>query len=271
MKPEHFERLQGLVASRTGMRLNRTRMHLADHRLGPIARREGFASVDDLLATLWSRPVASLGWAVIEAMLNLETWFLRDRTAFEVLQRELLPALGRARNGARLKLLSAGCATGQEALSLAIVCAEVGIEVEVTGLDLSHAGLERARSGVYTAFEIQRGLSAARMLAHFDKSGDTWRARPELRSRISFVRENLLDPPETRQSFDVVFCRHVLGEVEPARRAAVLEGLEARLVDDGCLFLGAEERIEGDTLAFRPVTGRRGLYVKAPSAARRAA
>jgi chemotaxis protein methyltransferase CheR len=271
MKPEHFDRLQALVASRTGMRLSRTRMHLADHRLGPVARREGFASVDDLLASLWSRPVASLGWAVIEAMLNLETWFLRERAAFEVLERDLLPALRRARNGARLRLLSAGCATGQEVFSLAIVCEEAGVDVEIVGVDLSHAALERARSGVYTAFEIQRGLSAARMLAHFDKSGDTWRARPELRSRISFVRENLLDPPETRQGFDIVFCRHVLSEVEPSRRAAVIEGLEARLVDDGCLFLAAEERIEGDTVAFRPVAGRKGLYVKAPAAIRRAA
>jgi chemotaxis protein methyltransferase CheR len=271
MTPEDFERLQTLMASRAGFRLSRDRMKLAEHRLGPVARREGFETVGAMLGSLWAKPVASLGWAVIEALLNPETWFRRDRTSFEVLERELLPVLAQARGGAPVRVWSAGCSTGQEAWSAAMAALEIGAAVEIVGTDLSQRALEKARSGLYTGFEIQRGLKAATMLRWFEASEDHWTARPELRAVVHFARANLLDPPTDEHRFDIIFCRHVLADVEPARRAQVLDNLERRLVDDGCLFLGAEEQLEGDSLAFRPVAGRRGLYVKAPSALRRAA
>jgi chemotaxis protein methyltransferase CheR len=109
------------------------------------------------------------------------------------------------------------------------------------------------------------------MLRWFEQAEDQWRARPELRSTVKFERANLLDEPTSDSQFDVIFCRHVLSDLEPAHRARVLDRLERRLVDDGCLFLGVDERPEGDSVAFRPVAGRKGLYVKAPSAVRRAA
>ena len=117
MTPEDFDKLQSLLATRAGYRLSRDRIHLAEHRLGPIARREGYANVEALLANLWAHPVASLGWAVIESLLNPETWFRRDRAPFDVLEQELLPALAKARPGGRVSLWSAGCSTGQEAWS----------------------------------------------------------------------------------------------------------------------------------------------------------
>lgn len=270
MSPEDFDRIQALMASRAGFRLTRDRIHLAEHRLGPVARREGFDSVDALLASLWDQPVAGLGWAVIEALLNPETWFRRDREAFDTFSRELLPALSQAR-GAPLKLWSAGCSTGQEAYSLAMAGREAGVALDILATDLSRRALEKARGGAYSGFEIQRGLSAALMLRWFDQTDDHWIARPELRDDVRFDRANLLDAAEGETRFDVIFCRHVLCDMEPVRRAQVLDLLERRLVDDGCLFLGAGERIEGDTVAFRPVAGRQGLFVKSPPALRRAA
>ena len=275
MTPEDFDRLQSLLASRAGYRLSRERIHLAEHRLGPVARREGFDSVAELLRTLWDQPVASLGWAVIEALLNPETWFRRDAAAFDIFGKELLPALSRARPGGRVRVWSAGCSTGQEAYGLAMAALEADVPAAITATDLNQRSLEKARSGAYSGFEIQRGLSARTMLRWFDQAEDAWVARPELGAVVRFARANLLDPPpavlEDEARFDVIFCRHVIGDMDPARRGAVLDGLERRLVDDGCLFLGPDERLEGDTLAFRPVSGRKGLYVKAPSALRRAA
>lgn len=270
MTPEDFERLQALLTSRAGFHLARDRMQLAEHRLGSVARREGYHNVEAMLASLWSRPVASLGWGVIEGLLNGETWFRRDRAAFEVLERELLPALTAARGG-RIRIWSAGSGSGQEAYSLAIAALEAGAEVEILATDLSRQAIEKAMSGLYTSFEIQRGLSARAMLRWFEQVDDQWRARPELRAAVTFRRANLLDEPTDDGRFDVVFCRHVLADMAPERRARVLEGLERRLVDDGCLFLGPDERPDGDSVAFRPVAGRKGLYVKAPSAYRRAA
>jgi len=117
MSPEDFERLQSLMASRAGFRLTRDRMKLAEHRLGPVARREGFETVDAMLASLWAKPVARLGWSVIEALVNPETWFRRDRATFDTFARELLPALSAARDGAPVKVWSAGCAPWQETVS----------------------------------------------------------------------------------------------------------------------------------------------------------
>lgn len=272
MIQEDFERLQTLLASRAGFRLTRDRIHLAEHRLAPVARREGFDSVDAMLAALWARPVASLGWAVIETMLNSETWFRRDRTPFDTFSRELAPAIGRVRDNGLVRVWSAGCSNGQEAWSLAMGALDVGANVEILATDLSQRAIERARTGVYTTFEIQRGLSAASMLRWFEPHEEQWSATEELRRVVRFERANLLDDQaETGQRFDVIFCRNVLSDVEPSRRGMLIESLERRLVDDGCLFLGADERLDGDTVAFRPVNGRRGLFVKSPSALSRAA
>ena len=271
MSPEDFDRLQSLMTSRTGFRLTRDRMKLAEHRLGPVARREGFETVDAMLAALWAKPVASLGWAVIETLLNPETWFRRDRVSFDTFGKELLPALSRARGGQPIKVWSAGCSTGQEAWSLAIAAQESGVAVEIVATDLSQRALEKARSGAYTGFEIQRGLRAETMLRWFDQADDAWIARAELRAMVHFARANLSDAPTDSHRFDIIFCRHVLSDVEPSRRGAMLDNLERRLVDDGCLFLGLNEQPENDTIAFRPVAGRKGLFVKSPAALRRVA
>lgn len=271
MTPDDFDRLQTLMASRAGFRLTRDRMKLAEHRLGPVARREGFDTVDALLAALWAKPVASLGWSVIEALLNPETWFRRERASFDIFADQLLPALAKARSAAPVKVWSAGCSTGQEAWSIVMAARDAGVDVEVVATDLSQRGLEKARSGAYTGFEIQRGLKAQTMLRCFDQVEDAWVAKPELRAAVHFARANLLDPPTDEHRFDVIFCRHVLTDMDPAKRAAALDNLERRLVDDGCLFLGPDEAPDGDTIAFRPVPGRPGLFVKSTAALRRAA
>ncbi|WP_426036678.1 CheR family methyltransferase [Brevundimonas sp. DC300-4] len=271
MIQDDFDRLQALMASRAGFRLGRDRIHLAEHRLAPVARREGFDSVDDMLASLWAKPVASLGWAVIEALLNPETWFRRDRTVFDTFARELLPAIARARPEGLVRVWSAGCSHGQEPYSLAMAGLEVGANVEIVATDLSQRAIERGRAGSYTAFEIQRGLHAQTMLNWFDPADDAWVAKPVLRNAVRFARHNLLDAPADAARFDVILCRNILSEMDPARRGQVVDGLERRLVDDGVLILGADERIDADTVAFRPVTGRKGLFVKAPSALSRAA
>nr|WP_314437558.1 protein-glutamate O-methyltransferase CheR [uncultured Brevundimonas sp.] len=271
MTPDDFDKLQQLLATRAGYRLARDRIHLAEHRLGPIARREGYANVEALLANLWAQPVASLAWAVIECMLNPETWFRRDRAPFLVLEKELLPALAGARPDGRVRIWSAGCSTGQEAWSIAMAGKEANADVEVIGTDLSQRAIEKARSRTYSGFEVQRGLTAHAMLRWFEPVEDQWRVHDALAEKVRFGRSNLLDEPTDQMRFDVIFCRNVITDMEPQRRARVLDGLERRLVDDGCLFLGVDERLEGETVAFRPVNGRKGLYVKAPSSLRRAA
>lgn len=271
MTPDDFDRLQSLMVSRAGFRLTRDRIQVAEHRLGSVARREGFESVSAMLAALWAKPVASLGWAVIEALLNPETWFRRDRETFGVFADELLPALTKARPNGHVRLWSAGCSTGQEAYSLAMEALDADASFDLVATDLSSKAIDKAASGAFTGFEIQRGLKARTMLRWFELIDEQWVARPQLRESVQFSRANLLDEPADDDRFDVIFCRNVLIDVEPDRRARIIDGLERRLVDDGCLFLGPDESLEGDTLAFRPVNGRRGLFVKSPTSLRHAA
>lgn len=271
MTPEDFNQLQDLLLTHAGYRLTHDRMHLAEHRLGPVARREGYHNVEALLATLWGKPLSSLSWSVIEALLNSETWFRRDRPVFDVYSRELMPALAAARKGRKIRLWSAGTSTGQEAYSAAMSALELNAEVDILATDLSHHAIRRASGGLYTSFEIQRGLSARTMLRWFEQVEDQWCAKAELRQVIRFERANLLDDPIERGQFDVIFCRHVLHDMDPPQRTQVLKMLEQRLVDDGCLFLGMDDRPELNSSAFRPVAGRKGLYVKAPSSVRNAA
>ncbi len=263
MSPEDFEKLQVLMASRAGYRLTRDRINLATHRLGPVARREGYDSVEALLEALWAKPVASLGWAVIEALLNPETWFFRDRSAFHSLGREILPAIAARGANQRISIWSAGCGAGQEVWSLALTAHKAGVPVEVIGTDLNARSLEKARQGTYTGFEIQRGLAARAMLDGFEQSEDLWSARPALRDGIRFARANLLDPPTDAVKFDIIFCRHVLVDTDPAKRGQLVDNLAERLKSGGLLFLAPDESPEGDSLAFRAVAGRKGMFVKA--------
>ena len=271
MKPQDFEHLQGLLASRAGFHLSRDRLFLVEHRLAPLARREGFGSVEQLLQALREGPVGELAWAAIEAMLTTETWFHRDRAPFATFRDEVLPAIARVRPGGRVRILSAGCATGQEPYSLAMAALETGVSAEIVAFDLSTRALEKARSGLYTQFEIQRGLPTRQLLRWFDNEEDMWRPRPQLRGAVRFERANLLDDPVAGGPFDVVFCRYVLTDFDPARRPRLLDVLGRTLADDGCLFLGLNETPADAAGDFRAVSGRRGLYVKTPGAVRRAA
>lgn len=271
MTPEDFSNLQDLMGRCAGYDLTSDRMHMAEHRLGPVARREGYHNVEALLATLWGKPMSALHWSVVEALLNAETWFRRDRDTFEIYQRELMPALASARPGRKVRLWSVGTSTGQEAYSLAMAALDNKADVEILATDLSHHAIRRASGGLFTSFEIQRGLSARTMLKWFEQIDDQWCARAELRQSIKFERANLLEDPVDRGQFDVIFCRYVLCDMEASRRAQVLDLLAARLVNDGCLFLGHNEAPEKFSPAFRAVAGRKGLYVKASAKNRQAA
>lgn len=273
MTPEDFDRLQGLMSSRAGYALASERMQLAEHRLGPIARREGYHNVEALLSHVWSRPLGTLGWQIIEYLLNSETWFRRDRHVYDLYSRELLPALAAARKDRPVRIWCAGGGSGQEAYGLAMAALDLGLEVEILSTDLSASSTTKGTTGIYTGFEIQRGLSAHAMLKWFVPVEDQWQASAEVRRCVTFERANLLDPlsdsAAKRGPFDLIFCRYVLEDMVPDKRALVLEQLSDRLLDDGCLFLGLTDKIEGN--AFRAVAGQTGLFVKAPDRNRRAA
>jgi chemotaxis protein methyltransferase CheR len=251
MTQDDFDRLQTLLASRAGFRLTRDRIHLAEHRLGPVARREGFDTVEALLGSLWVKPVASLAWSVIEAMLNAETWFRRDRAPFDTFANEILPAIGRVRPGGLVRIWSAGCSTGQEPYSLAMAGLDSRANIEIVATDLSQRAVDRARTGVFTGFEIQRGLSATSMLQWFEPVEEQWRARQTLRESVRFARANLLDEVSDAGRFDVIFCRNVVIYFDKPTQRRLFDRFAEMLVPDGHLFVGHSESLHNVTDRFR--------------------
>lgn len=255
----------GLLERVTGQQLVPGRRWRIETALGPVMRANGIPSLDGLASLIRADGDSSLGEEVVEALLNHETFFYRDINAFRAFAEQGLAAIAAARKKERrLRIWSAGCSTGQEAYSVALAIAGqgdrwAGWDITILGSDISRHAIERAREGLYSQFEIQRGLPVTEMITHFEAEGESWRARPALRRQVSFLRHNLFDPPPPGR-FDVVLCRNVLLYFAPERRRQVLARLAEAIAPDGILMLGAGETVLGQSDAFAADRILRGLY-----------
>lgn len=258
--------LAGLLEARTGQQLTMNRRWRIETALSALLRERGIATLDELITILVMGREPGLSNQVVEALLNNETYFFRDRAPFDLLSRHALPELARKRHSSRkIRIWSAGCSTGQEVYSVAMLFAENvahwrGWTVDLLGTDVSSAVVERARSGVYTQFEVQRGLGINQTIRWFEECDDGWRAIEELRKNIRFQVHNLLEPPPHPGGFDVVLCRNVLLYLTPEKRRVAFDRLASAMAPDGWLMLGAGETVIGQTDRFGSDVEARGLY-----------
>jgi chemotaxis protein methyltransferase CheR len=268
--PEDVQLIVALCKARAGLKIDPARTYLIESRLAPLVRRERYDSVSDLVAGLRARREETLIWALVEAMTSSETAFFRDRAPFHQFRDDILPTLTRMRGPEPIRIWSAGCSTGQEAYSLAMIAEagqglEPGARIEIYGSDIAERSLEKAQTGLYNQFEVQRGLPIRQLVDHFDKVEDSWRLSPRIRQRVRWRRLNLAADLSSVGRFDVIFCRNVLSDLDETVRGRVLEGLAAALPADGFLVLGLEESPLGLTDAYRPITGREGLFARNPA------
>lgn len=273
LNPADLEYVATLVKSASGIVIGSGKSAAIESRLGPVARREQFASVTALVERLRVAPDQALVRAVVDAVRVSDSQFFRDHAPFEQFRREVLPAISGARRDGRVRVWSAGCSTGQEPYSLVMIGEDLGASerLEILATDISDRCLEKAQSGVYTQFEVQRGLPARSLVRHFEKIDDNWRVSSRLRQGVRWGRFNLMHAFEPLGRFDVIFCRYVLSCFDEPTRTRTLERLAGALADDGLLFLGLDETTHGLTELFRPIPGRRGLYCKSPQHLRRVA
>jgi chemotaxis protein methyltransferase CheR len=264
--------LASMLEARSGQQLALNRRWRIDTALAPILRAGGFTGVDQLVARLVSGRDAELTERVIEALLNNETYFFRDRLPFDLLIGGPLRRLEAARAGRRrLSIWCAGCSTGQEAYSLAMSFAGEaarwqGWTIDIVGTDLSRSAIERARAGVYTQFEVQRGLPVTQMIRWFEElGGGAWRLAPKLRDRVRFEVRNLIEPPPHPGRFDIILCRNVLLYLTPEMRRLAFARLAEAAAPDAALMLGAGETVIGQTERFVSDPECRGLYLPAPA------
>lgn len=275
MNSQDFEFVVQLVRQRTGIVLTPDKTYLVESRLAPLARKEGLASIEDLINVVRARREERLVGQLLDVMTTNETFFFRDKTPFDHLRDTAFPTLGPQRRGQRIRVWSAACSSGQEPYSIAMMIDQQpmltqGVPLEIVGTDISDRCLERAKQGLYTQFEVQRGLPIQLLMAHFTQQEDHWRLSERIRNQVTFRKHNLLDPADGLGKFDVVLCRNVLIYFDAATKVAVLDRIAAQLNPGGYLILGAAETVVGLTTSFEATPDRRGLYRLAARAAKAA-
>lgn len=263
-----------LLHAHTGQSLNSNRRWRIGAALASLSRTHGFSSVEQLAVELTRPGKSGLEQKVAEALLNNETYFFRDRAMFAHLEKKVLPEIAQANaRTRRIAIWSAGCSTGQEALSLAMIFAAnpkawEGWHIDILGTDVSGPVIDAARMGRYAHFEVQRGLGVLEMLTHFEQSEQGWRVKSDLLRRVRFERHNLLDGAPGSGKFDLVLCRNVLLYFEGDTRRRAVNELEKSLASRGYLMIGAGESLLGMASGLVPTAKITGLYNRGSEIAR---
>jgi chemotaxis protein methyltransferase CheR len=265
-----FEALRQFLHERSGLSLEGDKLYLLESRLLPIAREAGLTDLASLVKRLQTGD-RDLAQSVIDAMTTNETFFFRDRIPFDKFRNVMLPRLLESRAaGRRLRIWCAACSTGQEPYSLAMLLDEearrlTGWNIEILATDLSRRTIESARQGLYSQFEVQRGLPITLLLRYFQRAGDRWQVNEFLRSRVTFREFNLMSDFRPLGTFDAIFCRNVLLYFDVQTKRDILARLSKTLAPDGFLLMGSAETVIGLSDAFVPHEEHPTLFIHKPA------
>jgi chemotaxis protein methyltransferase CheR len=268
-----FEFICQILRERSGLVLTNDKAYLLESRLLPVARKWKLATFDDLVRVIRTKMDEAVVRDVVEAMTTNESFFFRDTKPFDQFKALVLPALLKSRAASRtIRIWSAACSSGQEPYSLAMILSESaaqlnGWKIEIVGTDLSTEILNRAKEGMYSQFEVQRGLPITMLVKNFAQIGDRWQINAKIRGMVQYKEFNLLQDPMPLGRFDVVFCRNVLIYFDQPTKTRVLNSVAKLMPEDGFLFLGGAETVLGITDKFQMVPGQRGVYGVASASA----
>jgi chemotaxis protein methyltransferase CheR len=263
--PSDYEYLRKLLKDHSGLDLSADKQYLIESRLLPLARKAGLADIGALVQKMKTGSGTFIA-QVVEAMTTNETFFFRDKVPFEHFRETIMPELLRTRAVRKsIRIWCAAGSTGQEPYSLAMCLKEMsaalaGWRVEILATDLSQEVLEKSKSGIYSQFEVQRGLPIQMLVKYFKQIGELWQINADLRAIVQHRQLNLLHDFASLGSFDVIFCRNVLIYFDQDTKSNIFSRLARSSEPDGFLVLGAAETVVGLTEVFKPVADRRGLY-----------
>ncbi len=271
MTPGDYDFLRKLLRERSGLVLGGDKQYLVESRLLPVSRRAGATGLSGLMEKIRQPANENLIVEVVEAMATNESLFFRDKIPFDHFRETIMPSLlvSRAQQR-RIRIWCAAASTGQEPYSLAMALKEMGPALagwrtEILATDFSLEVLEKAKAGIYSQFEVQRGLPIQMLVKYFTQIGEMWQIAPEIRAMVQFRPFNLLQDCAHLGSFDVVFCRNVLIYFDQQTKIEVLDRISRVIVPDGYLVLGAAETVVGLTNSFRPIPDKRALYGPNPT------
>ena len=265
MTPPDYEYLRKVLKDLSGLDLSADKQYLIESRLLPLARKSGMADIGDLVQKMKGGASALIN-QVVEAMTTNETFFFRDKVPFDHLRDTIMPEILRARVARKsIRIWCAAGSTGQEPYSIAMCLKEMGAalagwRIEILSTDLSQEVLEKSKAGIYSQFEVQRGLPIQLLVKYFKQIGELWQINPELRAMVQHQQLNLLHDFSQLGVFDIIFCRNVLIYFDQDTKSRIFIRLAKAIEPDGFLVLGAAETVVGLTDVFKPFSDRRGLY-----------
>ncbi len=275
MIPQNYEYISRFLLERSALSLGAGKEYLLDSRLMPVAKAHGLSSLDELIDKLRTHKNSQLETFVVEAMTTNETLFFRDNTPFEELASTFIPEISQLRQSQKsLRIWCAACSTGQEPYSILMLLHDkfpqlvANWNIELLCTDLDNQVLKRAQEGVYTSFEVQRGLSAQLRQKYFDPDGSNWKIKESLKKCMTFKQLNLVKDYGAIGQFDIVFCRNVLIYFEPQTKKTILERIARHIQPHGLLFLGAAETVLGITQEFQRTGGTRSAVYQLASYSR---
>ncbi len=268
MKVADFELYKDLLLEQSGLVLTPDKSYLLDSRLTPVAKKWNFVSIEIMTLQLRALPDDDLISDIVEAMTTTETSFFRDTKPYIEFEQFILPQLIKQRKGKKhLRIWCAASASGQEPYSLAMILKDneallKGWKIEILATDLSANVLEQAKRGIYTQFEVQRGVPIAYLVKFFEQINEKWRLRDEIRGMVAFRSFNLLEDMDRLGPFDLIFCRNVLGYFDAATCGRVLGNAADRLDPEGFMVLGKTENPVGLTDKIAPIPGKSCIFAK---------
>src|SRR2546425_2678295 len=253
--PSDYEYLRKLLKERSGLDLSADKQYLVESRLMPLARKAGLGGIPELAQKMRGGATA-LTSEVVEAMTTNETFFFRDKIPFDHLRQTVLPELVQARANRRsLRVWCAASSTGQEPYSIAMCIREfaplAGGRVEIVATDLSQGILEKSKAGIFSQFEVQRGLPIQMLVKYFTQTGELWQLNADIRAMVQHRQLNLLQDFSHLGTFDVIFCRNVLIYFDQDTKVSIFDRLARVLEPDGALALGAAETVLGISDPFK--------------------
>ncbi len=265
MTPPDYEYLRKLLKDQSGLDLSADKQYLIESRLVPLSRKAGLPGIPELVQKMKAGS-ASLIAQVVEAMTTNETFFFRDKIPFDHFRQAIMPEILKARAARKsVRIWCAAGSTGQEPYSLAMCLKEMegqlaGWRVEIIATDLSQEVLEKSKAGLYSQFEVQRGLPIQMLVKYFKQNGEFWQINPDIRAMVQHRQLNLLHDFSGLGTFDVIFCRNVLIYFDQDTKINIFNRLCRIMEPDGFLVLGAAETVVGLTDTFKPYPDKRGLY-----------
>jgi chemotaxis protein methyltransferase CheR len=265
VNPPDYEYLRKFLKDNSGLDLSADKHYLIESRLLPIARKAGLPGISELVQKMKGGSAAT-GIQVVEAMTTNETFFFRDKVPFDHFREAIMPEVLRTRASRRsIRIWCAAGSTGQEPYSLAMCLKEMsaalaGWRVEILATDLSLEVLEKSRAGIYSQFEVQRGLPIQMLVKYFKQTGELWQINADIRAMVQHRQLNLLHDLSQLGVFDIIFCRNVLIYFDQDTKVNIFGRLAKVTEADGFLALGAAETVVGLTDVFKPFPERRGLY-----------